>query len=371
MDKLKEAREEINRVDREMAELFCRRMAAVSTVAEYKMEHGLPIYDAAREEEVVRRNAALVEDPAMQEYYVRFLRETMKVSRAYQRKLLQGLSVAFSGVEGAFAAIAAQRIFPTAKRTPYPDFKSAYDAVVSGECDAAVLPIENSTAGEVGAVLDMMFSGSLYVNGVYDLSISHCLMSLPGATLSGVREVISHPQALAQCAPYIREHGFGIRQFENTAAAALYVAEQNDPTVAAIASEETAALYGLTVLEKNINASNVNTTRFAVLSRAQAPSSSSGRHSILMFTARNEAGALATAINIIGRHGFNMRCLRSRPMKELLWQYYFYVELEGDLAGEEGRAMLAEMASACDKLHVLGSFKFPAELHAEAKEEMK
>jgi len=369
MDKLKQAREEINKIDREMAELFRRRMQAVGQVAAYKMEHGLPIFDPAREEEVIRRNASLVGDPTLEEYYVSFLRDTMKVSRNYQRKLLEGLTVAFSGVEGAFAAIAAERIFPTAKRTPYPDFKSAYEAVVSGACDVAVLPIENSTAGEVGAVLDMMFSGPLYVNGVYDLGITHHLMGIPGTRVGEVREVISHPQALAQCAPYIRDRGFSTREFENTAAAALYVAEKLDRTVAAIASEETAALYGLQILEKNINTSNINTTRFAVLSRAAAQhSSASGKHSILMFTARNEAGSLAAAINIIGRYGFNMRCLRSRPMKELLWQYYFYVELEGDLSGEEGQKMLAEMAASCDKIRVLGSFRFPADLHGKENE---
>lgn len=364
MDKLQKAREEINRVDREIAELFCRRMRAVGEVAAYKSEHGLPIFDAAREDEVIRRNAALVDDPTLQEYYVNFLQDTMKVSRAYQRKLTKGLRVAFSGVAGAFASIAAARIFPNAERVPFADFKSAYDAVVSGDCEVAVLPIENSTAGEVGQVLDMMFSGSLYVNGVYDLSITHHLMGIPGTKISEVREVISHPQALMQCAPYIRDHNFASREFENTAAAALYVAEKLDPTVAAIASEETAKLYGLEILDKNINTSNVNTTRFAVLARVPARDAEQhGRHSILMFTARNEAGSLADAINIIGRYGYNMRCLRSRPMKELLWQYYFYVEIEGNLDSDEGRRMLAEMSAFCDRIRLYGSFRYPAALH--------
>ncbi len=362
-DRLCRAREEINRVDREMAALFCRRMEAVEQVAAYKSRHGLPILDAAREEEVVRRNAAEVAGE-MQGYYTEFLRDTMKISRDYQRRLTQGMRVAFSGVAGAFAAIAAGKIFPGATRVPYGDFRAAYDAAVEGECDVVVLPIENSTAGEVGAVLDMMFSGPLYVNGVYDLSVTHHLLGIPGSRPEGVREVISHPQALMQCAPYIRAHGYATREFENTAAAALYVAEKLDPTVAAIASEETAALYGLEILDKNIHTSNLNTTRFAVLARAAArPAEGGDRHSILMFTVRNEAGSLAQAINIIGRYGFNMRCLRSRPMKELLWQYYFYVEAEGDLSGETGRRMQEEMASCCDRVRVYGSFRYPAELH--------
>ena len=366
MDELQKARTEINEIDREMATLFCRRMRAVEQVAAYKMQHGLPILDAAREEEIIRRNAEDLSDAELREYYIGFLRDMMSTSRAYQRKLLEGLRVAYAGVEGAFASIAAARIFPSAARVPYHDFKSAYDAVTKGECDVAVLPIENSTAGEVGTVLDMIFSGSLYINGVYDLSITHHLMGIPGAKVEDVRKVISHPQALSQCAPYIRAHGFETCEFENTALAALRVFEKKDPTLAAIASEETAALYGLEILEKNINSSNANTTRFAVLARAQAPvRAKSGKHSIMMFTARNEAGALARAINIIGRYGYNMRCLRSRPMKELLWQYYFYVELEGDLSSKEGEEMLKEMAECCDRIRPVGNFSFPATLTCE------
>ena len=197
MDKLIKAREEISSIDREMAALFVRRMNAVRDVSEYKSEHGLPIYDAAREESLLAANAALVENDELRGYYVEFLRDTMKKSRRFQEKLTEGMRVAFCGVEGAFASIAAAKIFRQAARVPYPDFKSAYAAVVEGECDCAVLPIENSTAGEVGQVMDMMFSGSLYVSGIYDLFVSHHLMAVPGTKLSDITEVISHPQALS------------------------------------------------------------------------------------------------------------------------------------------------------------------------------
>lgn len=357
------AREEIDRVDREMAALFRRRMAAVTAVANYKRAHGLPILDAQREEAVIRRGVENLGDEQLASYYADFLRGMMRVSRAYQRRLCEGMRVAYSGVSGAFASIAAGRIFPDATLVPYPDFAAAYQAVVEGECDSAVLPIENSTAGEVGAVLDMMFSGPLSVSGVYDLPVTHHLLGVPGATLADVREVVSHPQALTQCAPYLHEHGFAAREFENTAAAARYVAERADPTVAAIASIETAPLYGLQVLERSINTSSVNTTRFAVLTAAPAEApGGAGCHSLLMFTARNEVGSLARAISIIGKYGYNMRCLRSRPMKQLLWQYYFYVEVEGDLDSEEGHRMQQELARYCDRIRMYGSFRYPAEL---------
>ncbi len=363
MEKLSKAREIIGDIDRRMAALFEERMNAVRLVSEYKIEHGLPIYDAEREEALLKQNATYIQDEQIRSYYIDFLRNTMKVSRQFQSQLSVGMRVAFSGVEGAFAFIAAGKIFDRCVRVAFPDFRAAYDSVVSGECDCAVLPIENSTAGEVGQVMDMMFSGPLSVSGIYDLSVTHNLMALPGTKLSDIEEVISHPQALSQCATYLQDHHFRQTQAENTALAAKYVSEQASHTVAAIASVETAELYGLEILEKGINERNVNTTRFAVLTRVPATDGEhSGKHSILMFTVRNEAGALAKAVNIIGEYGFNMRCLRSRPMKELLWQYYFYVEAEGDLAGEKGKALLAELTPYCDKLRMLGSFRYPATL---------
>ncbi len=358
------SRREIDKIDGEMAELFCRRMKAVADVAAYKRTHGMQILDENREAEVLLRNSERVKDPTMRGYYIQYLQENMRLSKRYQESLISGMKVAYSGVEGAFAAIATKKIFPHADRVACPDFRSAYDAVVSGECDAAVLPIENSTAGEVGNVLDMMFFGSLWVAGVYDLFISQHLMVAPGTRREDIKKVISHPQALSQCADYIREHGYATENYENTARAARFVLESGDPTLAAIASDETAELYGLKILDKSINQKNINMTRFAVLTRAVAPDESAkGHHSLLMFTVSNQAGALAEAINIIGKHGYNMRCLRSRPMKQLMWQYYFYVETEGNLTSAEGKKMIDELSEFCDKLKVLGSFAYPAELH--------
>ena len=363
MDKLNNAREIISAVDKEIAALFEKRMNAVRLVSEYKIEHGLPVYDPAREQALIENNTALIENEEIRPYYVDFLRNTMRVSRNFQSKLSEGMRVAFSGVQGAYASIAAGKIFGQCVRVPHYDFKSAYNAVVSGDCDCAVLPIENSTAGEVGQVMDMMFSGPLFVSGIYDLSIMHNLMAVPGTKISDIKEVISHPQALSQCAAYIREHGFSSKEFENTARAAQFVAEQKSHTLAAIASDETAKLYGLEILEKGINERNVNTTRFAVLTRSAVNDNmKTGKHSILMFTVRNEAGALAQAISIIGQYGYNMRCLRSRPMKELLWQYYFYAEAEGDLNSPEGKQMMKDIEPYCDRLRMLGSFRYPAEL---------
>ena len=358
MDGLQEARKIINEVDAQMAELFVRRMEAAEMVAEYKKAHGMPILDAAREEEVIRNGAERIAQDAYRGYYMDFMRDTMAISRRYQQKLLQGMRVAYSGIEGAFAHIAAQKLFPYAQKVSYGDFKDAYDSVVIGECDTVVLPLENSYAGEVGQVTDLMFSGPLFVNGTIALSVSHDLLGVEGTNFETIKTVVSHPQALAQCDDFIKAHGYAQTPYENTAMAAKYVADLNDPSVAAIASAESAFCYGLKVISEGINHSQSNTTRFAVLSRSEDRniSKSHGAHFVLMFTVKNEAGSLARALNIIGAHGFNMRTLRSRPMKELLWQYYFYVEAEGNVRGYEGKCMLEELSVCCDKVKCVGSF---------------
>ena len=358
MSLLDDARKIINDVDSKMADLFCQRMRAAEMVAEYKKEHGLKIFDASREEQVISKNSQLIEDTVLREYYVNFLKNNMAVSRAYQDRLMEGMKVAYCGTEGAFAHIATCKLFPTARKVAFGDFESAYLAVVNGECDSAVLPVENSYNGEVGNVTDLMFSGSLYVNGMTELAVTQDLLALPASSLADIKKVLSHPQALGQCRDYLKEKGFEQLEYTNTALAAKYVAERGDKSIAAIASAEAAEIFGLKVIERNINASRSNTTRFAVFSKSENKHASKemGIHTVLLFTVRNEAGALAKAIDVIGKHGFNMRTIRSRPMKELLWQYYFYVEAEGNIHTDEGKAMMEELCNYCDKLKSIGTY---------------
>ena len=352
------ARKKINEIDTKMRELFVERMKAVNDVAEYKKERGLSIFDSSREEEIIKRNSEQLEDELLREYYVRFIRNNMEVSKAYQSRLIEGMRVAYSGTEGAFAHIASEKLYPSAVKVAFGDFNSAYRAVEDGSCDVAVLPVENSYNGEVGQVTDLMFSGSLYVNGMYELPVSQDLLGVKGASIGDVKEVLSHPQALGQCSEYIKSHGFKQTEYVNTALAAKRVRDLSDVSVAAIASREAAELFGLDVLDHDINAARNNTTRFAIFSRVanKRAGSAHGVHSILLFTVRNEAGSLARAIDVIGNHGFNMRTLRSRPMKELLWEYYFYVETEGDIQTERGRLMMEELGEFCDRLKFAGTY---------------
>ena len=357
-NELQNCRQTISRIDQEMAELFVQRMRAVEQIAAYKRERAMPIFDAEREKELLEKGAERIEDKALRDYYSLYQQGVMEVAKRYQQRLLNGLRVAYAGIEGAFAHIAARRFYPEAEHVPFTDFESAYHAVCTGDCDAVVLPLENSSSGEVGQVTDLIFSGSLFMNGTMDLAVTQDLLALPGTKREDITEVLSHAQALSQCREYIRLHGLKETPFENTAMAAEFVAAAGKKNLAAIGSAEAAELYGLEVLERSINESSRNTTRFVLLSRSEDRNAAAahGAHFVLMFTVRNEAGSLARALNIVGAHGFNMRSLRSRPMKELLWQYYFYLEAEGNVRGYEGKCMLEEMAVCCDRLKVAGSF---------------
>ena len=354
-NKLTEARKIINEVDAQMAALFEKRMRAAELVYAHKKEFGLPILDKKREETVIAQNATLIEDEVLKGYYIDYLKHLMSLSRSYQYRMQSGLRVAYSGVEGAFAHIAAGRIFPEGNAVSFSDFKAAYDAALRGDCDVAVLPIENSYAGEVGQTMDLIFSGELFINGIYELEIHQHLLGLPDATPEDIKRVISHPQALSQCHDYLELRGLPAEEATNTALAAKAVAEGKDKSLGAIASAETAKIYGLKILAANINKSGENTTRFAILSKVKA-STEALSSTVLLFTVKHEAGSLANAIGIIGKHGYNMTALRSRPMRKHSWQYYFYVEIDGSLDTTQGAAMMEELGKVCDKLKIAGTF---------------
>lgn len=276
MDSLDEIRKRISSIDAEMAALFEKRMTESRKVAEYKIANGLSVTDLKRETELIERNSMLISDDALKEYYVSFLQNLMDLSKEYQNRLMNGMRVAFNGDDDSLALDAISRMFPNSTPAPYSSYAEAYAACESGECDAAVLPVENSASGEIGTVTDLMFSGNLHIN-----------------------------QMIA------------------------------------------------------VEASSKGMTRFGAFSRALSTQESkvkSGKRFILLFTVKNQAGSLAQTLNMIGVHGFNMVTLRSRPMKDLMWNYYFFAELEGDVNAREGRNLIQELGTLCDNLKLAGSF---------------
>lgn len=357
MADIENARKEINRIDREMSKLFEERMKAAEEIAEYKKERGLQIEDKGREAEVIARNAEYIQNEDVRSHYINFLQNVMDVSKSYQHSLIKGHRVAYSGVPGAFANIAANRLFPDCEAVPYPDFKAAFEACENGECDVALLPIENSLGGDVGQVMDLAFFGSLYINDVYEAQVVQNLVANENATVESIKTVVSHPQALSQCAEYIRTHGFVAEEAVNTAIAAKLVAQSGKDDIAAIASEEAAEEYGLKILASHINDNTENFTRFAVFSRIQKNDTRDDNRFILLFTVKNQPGSLGKAVSAIGENGFNLQALKSRPTKDSSWCYYFYVEGEGRIDSFDGRRMLSQLEPVCLAVKTIGSFK--------------
>ena len=264
--------------------------------------------------------------------------------------------IAYSGIEGAFAHIVSRKLFPDELYVSYGNFRETYDAVVSGDCDVAVLPIENSYSGEVNDVMDLLFEGELYINAIYSLPIVQNLLGVRGSRIEDIKKVVSQPKALEQCDEYLRKKGYAVIQSANTAVAAREVARMQDMSVAAIASMETAAIYGLKVLDEQINERDDNTTRFVVVSRDKGSIKrcEDKKSFVAVFTVEDGAGALLGPLQVIAKYDYNMKVLHSRPLKHHKWQYYFYVEIEGNIVCEKGDAMVQELKKACSHVKILG-----------------
>lgn len=354
--KFQEARKTISDIDKEIAVLFEKRMEAAVHVAEYKKVNGVPIEDIVRENHLIETNSMLVKNDEIRSYYVNFLKNTMKLSKDYQHKLIDGTRVAFSGVKGAFAEIAVKRIFPDAVAVPYSDFKSAYKAVENGECEVAVLPIENSYEGDVARVMDLTYFGSLFINGVYDMAVEQHLFGTQDSDSKTIKKVISHPQALGQCAEFIEEKGYLKEEAVNTAVAAELVSKSNDSSLGVICSLEAGNEYGLKLIDRKINKNSTNTTRFAVFSRIPRDNTPDQNNFIVLFTVRDEAGSLGKAISVFGECGYNLKALKSRPSKDVIWNYYFFLEGEGHLTEEAEKSMLDKLSEVCTNVRLVGRY---------------
>ena len=351
MNLREEARLTIDSIDAQMVELFEKRMEAVTKVALHKAQTGMAVFDSSREDAVVARNVARLKNPGLAAYYEDYIRHTMAVSRNYQEYQLGLDKVAYQGVEGAFTHIALKRLFPHAKALNYQTWDDVFEAVKKGDAAYGVLPFENSHAGDVSSVLDLCFEHKgVNVVQMYDLPVRHNLLVVPGTTL---KLVVSHAQAISQSEQFLKSNNLPAKAFANTAMAAKYVAETGDKSVAAIASIETAELYGLEPLVRDIQMDGDNTTRFIVISK-ETPST--GNRFSILFTVDHKPGALSRIIQIVGDAGYNMESIKSRPRPGVKFQYYFYIEVQGSAYSEQGRELLESLAKHCETLRVLGIY---------------
>ncbi len=354
MNELEEARLVIDRVDKEMAKLFEERMRAAEHVVNYKKEHNLPIFDSTREQAVVKKNLELINNDTYKPYYEEFIHSLMDISKEYQRTFIEKAKIGYQGVQGAFSQLAASHLFTYEELHSYQTFEDVFKAVNDGEMAYGVIPFENSYTGEVGETLDLLYKyPDVYISKMYDLKVNQNLLGVKGSTLEDIKEVYSHTQALNQCSLFLKGLDATRIPYLNTALAAKYVSEGNDKSKAAIASLETAKEYGLEILAENIANSEDNTTRFLVIEKVLHRS---GNRFALEFSLDHKAGSLADIMIIFKNKGFNLESIKSRPTKMGSFQYYFYVELVGELASEASQDLIKELEEQTHNLRIVGTY---------------
>lgn len=349
---LDQARTEIDRIDRQMAELYQQRMAAVETVADYKKSQGLPVLQPDREAAMLQRETRYV----VRQYrtgWQRLLKEILAVSREYQQQKIHQDVVAYQGMQGAFSHMASRARFPDCRLQNYPTFEEVVQAVLNGQADRGVIPFENTNSGLVGEVLDLLAKYPVYIREIIDQPVEQCLLGTKDAVLKDVEWVYSKDQALAQAKGFLEELGAQPVAYPNTAMAAKYVADTGDKTRAAIGARENAQLYDLKVLSTHIMENANNTTRFLVIGRE--PETEGSRFSMIV-TVKNEVGALGRIIETISGEGMDMCSIQSRPRRPYPFEYYFYIELADFQDHSQIETLLTKLEAVCGRIKPLGTY---------------
>lgn len=383
MDELEVLRGQINEIDRQMVELYEKRMDVCRRVGEYKQAHGLPVLDTEREKQVLQSKAALVHEPALRPGVTALFEQIMAQSRRLQshlvtawspakerayadyrraveqnRPLPSGQRVVYQGQPGAYAEQAAVTYFGQAcTRTNAKSWEGVLIAIREGLCDYGVLPIENSSTGSINAVYDLLGRYGCAIVGEQIIRVEHALVALPGATLEGITQVSSHEQGLLQCRGFLSRHPQWDQQAEpNTALAARMVAESGDVTRAAIASPQTAALYGLQVLAERINDNDNNYTRFVVVADAPQITEECDKVSVV-FTVPHTEGSLHRVLAIFATNGRNLLKLESRPIVGKSWEYTFFADFSGNLCMEGMDDTIRQLIDETLSFRILGNYK--------------
>lgn len=354
MNQLEEARKTINQIDEEMAKLFEQRMQAVENVVSYKMANQMPVLDASRENQLIEKNLSYLKEEKYKESYLRWFQRMLEVSKDYQKTIINKDIIGYGGTKGAFSHIATMNLFPHHTYRAYPTFDEVVIAVENGDIEYGVIPFENSFTGEVGETSDLLRDHQVYIHAMYDLKIVQNLLVVKGSTLSDIKQVYSHPQGLSQCELFLKGRGWEKIAYPNTALAAEYVAQKQDKSKAAIASVETAKIFGLDILEEHINTTVDNTTRFIVIHKKLKED---GNRFQMLFTVKNETGRLASAMNCIAAYDFNMKSIKSRAIPQQPWSYYFHVEIEGCLKDKRAKDMIAALHQHCTDIKILGGYR--------------
>lgn len=363
-------RNKIDEIDRQLLPLFIERMHCSEEVARIKSREGLPILNPKREAEILEslRNSSEEYGEYAKELYTKIF----ALSRERQHRMLDtgnalsaavqsapqvlptdNLVIACQGVAGAYAHAAAEAMFPGMKIDFYNTWEDVFAAVKGGRADFGVLPIENSSAGSVSGVYDLLIENRFAIAKATTVKVSHCLAALCPA--EEVEEVISHPQALAQCSHYIRVHGYASRQFSNTATAGKFISETKPPHTAAICSETAAEKYGLNILERNVQDAKFNRTRFIAISRTLYAPKDANKISVC-FDIPHVAGSLYGVLERFALHNLNMTKIESRPVPNEPFKYHFYLDFSGSVHDPDTLQLISSLSDELPNFMFFGNY---------------
>lgn len=372
---LLDLRKQIDEIDTQIVELYEKRMDVSKQVAEYKIGTGKKVFDKTREEEKLRKVKALTHNEFNSHGIEELFEQIMSMSRKLQYHLLsengsagklpficvenldtEKARVVFQGAEGAYSQAAMVQYFGDAVNSFHVDtFRDAMIAIDEGSADFAVLPIENSTAGIVSEIYDLLVEFENYIVGEQIIKIEHCLMGVPGTEISDIRTIYSHPQSLMQSARFLNQYGWQQISMQNNAFAAQKVAGDADKSQAAIASEYAAKLYGLDVLEKGVNQSSTNSTRFIIVTNQKIFLENAKKVSIC-FEVPHESGSLYHMLSHFIYNNLNMNRIESRPIEERNWEYRFFIDFEGNLSDSAVKNALRGLREEARNMKILGNY---------------
>lgn len=372
---LLELRNELDGIDKQIVELYEKRMNVCGQVAEYKIETGKRVFDKEREKQKLEAVRALTHNEFNAYGVTELFEQIMAMSRKLQYRLLaehdsvgklsfskvdhfdtSKCRVVFQGAEGAYSQAAMIQYFGEGVNCFHVDtFRDAMLAIDEGSADFAVLPIENSSAGIVSEIYDLLVEFENYIVGEQIIPINHCLLGCAGTKISDIKTVYSHAQSLMQSAHYLQEKGWQQISMKNNAFAAQKVAEDKNPTEAAIASEYAAKVYSLEILEKGVNDLKENSTRFIIITNQKVFSKDASKIS-LCFEVNHESGALYHALSHLIYNGLNMTKIESRPLEGRNWEYRFFVDFEGNMEDSAVKNALRGLREETRNMKILGNY---------------
>lgn len=374
---LQDYRKQIDQIDEQLVRLFAQRMDVAAGIARYKKANGLKVLDASRERAKLQQVAELAGEE-MQDYTASLYSVLFELSRSYQGRLtreetlltsaitnaIEGTdrlfpdraTVACQGVEGAYSQMACQRLFRNPNEFYFATFEAVFAAIEQGLCRYGVIPVENSTAGSVNAVYDLMMKHKFHIVRSVRIKVDHNLLARPGAKLSDIKEIYSHGQAIDQCAKFLSTlKDVTVIRCENTAAAARMVAQSGRTDVAALASRSCMELYGLQCLAASCQDQGNNFTRFICITKDLEIYPGADRTSLMMVLP-HRPGSLYKVLSRFYALGINLNKLESRPMPERNFEFMFYFDLETSVYSPQFIQLMGELQDICEEFSYLGSY---------------